>query len=75
MGAKTITGKAAVALREKLKLSQADFWQRLGVSQSCGSRYENDRAIPRHIYLLLQLAYDSKPERAYRSIRYDGQLR
>ena len=66
----SITSEGALALRRKLGISQAKFWRRLGVTQSCGSRYETGRAIPHSIYLLMALAYDANPERAYERIRY-----
>lgn len=47
------------ALRTKLKLSQKDFWSPLGVTQSGGSRYENERDMPTPVKMLLHLAYGS----------------
>lgn len=32
--------------RLKLKLNQAEFWNRVGSTQSAGSRYEAGRAVP-----------------------------
>lgn len=43
--------------RRKHKLNQSEFWSRVGVTQSGGSRYESGRSIPRPVQLLLQLAY------------------
>ncbi len=43
--------------RRKNQLNQSDFWSRVGVTQSGGSRYESGRNIPRPVQLLLQLAY------------------
>jgi len=71
MDTQTITGKGALELRRNLGLSQAQFWERLGITPSCGARYEAGRAIPRPVYLLMQLAYDANPERAYEEIRYE----
>jgi len=34
------------ALRVQLDLNQQEFWSAIGVTQSGGSRYENDRRIP-----------------------------
>lgn len=45
------------AYRDKHRMTQSDFWLRVGVSQSCGSRYERGRHIPRPIRQLLHIAY------------------
>lgn len=42
-----------VAYREARGESQTEFWSRFGVSQSGGSRYENGRALPRPVLMLL----------------------
>ena len=44
-------------LREGLGLNQSEFWERLEVTQSGGSRYENGRAMPRPVRRLLGLMY------------------
>ena len=46
-----------LALRTRLQLNQHVFWAPLGVTQSCGSRYERDRSIPRPVVKLLILKY------------------
>lgn len=51
------TGDIAKALRLKLGLNQSQFWGRIAVTQSGGSRYESGRDIPRPVALLLELAY------------------
>lgn len=51
------------ALRKKLGLNQSEFWVRLGVTQSGGSRYESGRNIPESVRVLLNLAYGA-PKRA-----------
>lgn len=43
--------------RRKHRLTQSDFWQHIGVSQSSGSRYEHGREIPLQIRMLLQIVY------------------
>jgi DNA-binding transcriptional regulator YiaG len=49
-------------LREKLRLNQSDFWARIQVTQSGGSRYENGRAMPRPVRKLLGIVYlNEKP--------------
>lgn len=35
--------------------NQSDFWFRFGVTQSGGSRYEGDRAIPKPVKILMAL--------------------
>jgi transcriptional regulator with XRE-family HTH domain len=72
---KTISGKQALALRNRLGVSQRKFWKRLGISQSGGSRYECGRAIPRTVYLLMELAYSDDPEKTFKQVRYRGRSR
>jgi DNA-binding transcriptional regulator YiaG len=47
-------------IRERLGLNQAQFWSALGVTQSGGSRYENERAMPRPVEMLLGIVYLGK---------------
>jgi DNA-binding transcriptional regulator YiaG len=75
MTEKTITSKAAFELRQSLAVNQFQFWKRLGISQSGGSRYECGRQIPRTVQLLMQLAYGKNPEQALKRIRYLGAKR
>ncbi len=42
-------------LRYVLGESQAQFWCRFGVSQSCGSRFERGAAIPVPVLMLARL--------------------
>ena len=72
---KTISGKQALALRISLGKSQTNFWKRLGISQSGGSRYECGRRIPPTVYLLMQLAYAGNPEQTLKRIRYSTRKR
>ena len=44
-------------LREKLGLNQDDFWTRIGVTQSGGSRYEAGRDMPAPVCELLRLVH------------------
>jgi len=45
-------------LREFSKLNQSEFWNRIGVTQSGGSRYEtHQRRIPKPVLQLLRLMY------------------
>lgn len=50
-------GEQASILRKKLGYNQSDFWSRIKVTQSGGSRYESGRKLPRPVQLLLHLAY------------------
>jgi len=43
--------------RRKLGLNQQQFWSKLGVTQSGGSRYESGRNIPRPVQHLLRLVH------------------
>ena len=47
----------ALAIRSKLGMNQTDFWSPFGVTQSCGSRYESSRSIPRPVQILLAAKY------------------
>lgn len=44
-------------LRKKLGVNQFDFWSKIGVTQSGGSRYESGRAMPKPVRELLRLVY------------------
>lgn len=49
-------------LRKKHSLNQSEFWTRLGVTQSGGSRYESGRRVPAPVLSLLQIAYGTPKE-------------
>ena len=51
-------------LRERSKLNQEDFWNRVMVTQSGGSRYESGRAVPGPVKTLLKIAYGSQIQAA-----------
>ena len=57
-----ITGEAALAMRKKLNINQSEFWSRVGIGQSAGSRYESGRNIPRPVQMLLRIAYGTKAQ-------------
>ena len=63
-----ITGEAALAMRKKLNVNQSEFWSRVGIGQSAGSRYESGRNIPRPVQMLLRIAYGTNAQSA-RQIR------
>ena len=56
------TGEDVKAMRAKLHMNQSEFWGRINVTQSGGSRYESGRAIPRTVQLLLHLAYGTEKQ-------------
>lgn len=49
-----------IEIRRKLRLSQYDFWNKVGVTQSGGSRYENGRNMPKPVRELVQLVHIQK---------------
>ena len=59
-----VTGEAALAMRQKDGTNQSVFWQRVGIGQSAGSRYESGRNIPRPVQMLLRIAYGTKAQAA-----------
>lgn len=44
-------------IRRKLSMNQQQFWSKLGVTQSGGSRYESGRNMPRPVQQLLRLVH------------------
>ncbi len=44
-------------IRRKLGLNQSEFWGKIGVTQSGGSRYETGRNMPRPVRELLRLVH------------------
>ena len=57
-----IIGEDALAMRQKTGLNQTQSWQRVGLGQSAGSRYESGRNIPRPVQMLLRIAYGTKAQ-------------
>lgn len=49
-------------IRAETGLNQTDFWRRVGVQQSGGSRYESGRRIPKAVQLCLDIAYGAPVE-------------
>ena len=67
---KITDGKKAQKLRIKLRLRQDEFWSRVGVTQSAGSRYETgSRRLPVPLQMLIELAYGSKSNDALKRLR------
>ena len=44
-------------LRRQLGMNQYDFWKRIDVTQSGGSRYESGRPMPKPVRRLLGVVY------------------
>ena len=44
-------------IRRRLGLNQQEFWTKIGVTQSGGSRYESGRTMPRPVRELLRLVH------------------
>ena len=60
---KQTTIKDYRALRRKLDMNQTEFWSRLGVTQSGGSRYEaSSRKVPKPVAMLAVIAYGTKEQ-------------
>jgi len=57
------------ATRLKTGLTQKKFWEDFGLSQSCGSRYENGREIPELVSLLIDARYGKSPLKALAKLR------
>lgn len=49
-------------IRKRLGLNQAEFWSKIGVTQSGGSRYESGRSMPRAVNQLYRLVYIEQVE-------------
>jgi len=54
---KTIENIDVREIRRKLGLNQSQFWSKIGVTQSGGSRYESGRNVPRPVQALLRLVH------------------
>lgn len=51
------------ALRRKLDMNQTEFWHRLGVTQSGGSRYEaSSRRVPTPVAMMAVIAYGTQDQ-------------
>lgn len=44
-------------IRERLGLNQQEFWGKIGVTQSGGSRYESGRRMPKPVRELLRVVH------------------
>ena len=68
---KEVTGEELRKLRKKLGLNQHDFYSRLSVTQSGGSRYESGRPVPGPVSLLIPIVFgnDRESERVVKGLR------
>ena len=57
-------------IRHRLGLNQQEFWGRIGVTQSGGSRYESGRSMPKPVRELLRLVHVDQID--VRKITRDG---
>lgn len=48
------------SIRAKTGLNQQQFWSKVGVTQSGGSRYESGRAMPKPVRELLRIVHVEK---------------
>ena len=55
--AKAVEKVDAREIRKKLGLNQQQFWSKIGVTQSGGSRYESGRNMPKTVRELLRLVH------------------
>ena len=57
-------------LRTKLRMNQTEFWSRIGVTQSGGSRYEGGRNAPEPTRIVVDLAYGTHRQVGQAARRY-----
>lgn len=55
-------GKSAKLLRRQMKMSQTEFWSRVGVTQSGGCRYETGRDMPVQVLWALHIVYGTEKQ-------------
>lgn len=56
------TSEELRTIRKGLHLNQQEFWQRFGVTQSGGSRYESGRDVPDPVQILINIAFRPTPK-------------
>lgn len=56
----SFSGEDLAEMRRKSGLNQLDFWQRFGITQSGGSRYESGRSIPKPTRILMALYFGGR---------------
>lgn len=63
-----------IGYRNKKNMNQTTFWNRVGTTQSGGSRYESGRKIPTSTKILLTIAYGTtkQAEAVIKALRDDA---
>ncbi|MDZ4344111.1 MAG: helix-turn-helix transcriptional regulator [Candidatus Binatia bacterium] len=56
-------------MRRKTKLNQTEFWNRVGITQSGGSRYEHGRAMPEPVAMLVRMVHHENGTMAHAVLR------
>jgi DNA-binding transcriptional regulator YiaG len=70
MSHRHVTNVEAHDMRVKAGLNQTQFWSRVGITQSGGSRYETGSCgIPEPVAMLLDLVYSSKGPKLLEKLR------
>jgi len=64
-----------VGTRNGLGLNQSEFWSRIGVTQSGGSRYETGRKMPKPVAMLFELVYGIKNDEGAALVLQDMRTR
>mgnify|MGYP003420350463 CR=1 len=54
---KSRVGNKYRVLRASFGMNQVEFWEKVGVTQSGGSRYETGREVPKSVDTLVELIY------------------
>lgn len=54
--------------RKATGMNQADFWGKIGTTQSGGCRYEKGRDMPHAVAVLVDLTYGTKPEKILKGL-------
>lgn len=66
---KPVTQAKLSKARKKRDENQTSFWNRIGITQSGGSRYESGRFIPVSTQILIDLAYGDSPLETLAALR------
>lgn len=61
---KFTTALQLIELRKRRGLSQSEFWAKISVTQSGGSRYESGRTMPKPVQAMVELAYGTDKQAA-----------
>ena len=66
---KNAVKKSVTDIRKATGLNQSQFWSRIGVTQSGGSRYEGDRGMPKPARILFELVFENTEEQAIAQLK------